>query len=112
VYVQNLLQQLQAQPFPAISLYTYLESMGIEDVEAEIDRIGIQLEDPRFHPDRMTAAVGAMEKLGGQGLSGVDSSGLNGGVAPAPPGGDGAYLDSMAAAGVPGQAALAQQRKV
>lgn len=65
VYVQNHLQQLQGGQFPALSLYTYLEEMGVEDVEAEIDRISEQLMDPRFHPDRMTAAMGALTTLQG-----------------------------------------------
>jgi len=105
VYVQNHLQQLQAQPFPAISLYTYLEEMGVEDVEAEIDRIGLQLEDPRFHPDRMEAAVGAMTQLQGKQMpmSGMDAADA---VAP-PPGEDLAMADSYAAAGSPDQEILA-----
>lgn len=98
VYVQNHLQQLQAQPFPALSLYTYLEEMGREDVEAEIDRIGQQLEDPRFHPDRMTASVNAITALQGQTLPGQDVT--NGpGVGSGPPGADAAYADSLQAAG-------------
>lgn len=101
VYVQNLLQQLQAQPFPAISLYTYLELMGHEDVEAEMDRIGLQLEDPRFHPDRMTAAADAMSTLQGQGTGGGGFAG----DAFAPTGGS-AYGDSLEAAGNPDQNAL------
>ena len=117
VYVQNHLQQLQAQPFPAISLYTYLEQMGFEDVEAEIDRIGIQLEDPRFHPDRMKAAIDGMTALQGQALpgAGVDPnadpglnamSGMMGGMGanpPGVPGADQALTDSMASAGAPDQ---------
>ena len=103
VYVQNHLQQLQAQPFPALSLYTYLEEMGVEDVEAEIDRIGLQLEDPRFHPDRMTAGVDAAVRMQG---AQVPAPGLPSGGAVAPPGADQAMMDSAAAAGVPNQGAL------
>jgi hypothetical protein len=107
VYVQNLLQQLQAQPFPAISLYTYLESMGFEDVEAESDRIGQQLEDPRFHPDRLKAATDAMGAMQGQMLPPP-----GGGAAPGdmPPGGQQAFTDSLAAAGNPDQTMLAQNQ--
>jgi hypothetical protein len=98
VYVQNHLQQLQAQPFPALSLYTYLEEMGREDVEAEIDRIGLQLEDARFHPDRMTAGVDAAVKLQGAEVAGA------GVPAPGePPGAQQAMTDSLAAAGSPAQ---------
>ena len=107
VYVQNLLQQLQAQPFPAISLYTYLELMGIEDVEAEADRIGMQLEDPRFHPDRMTSTVEAMTKMQGSMVPGMEGNTEDPGAVP---GGDAAFTDSMAAAGTPDQAMLAQQQ--
>jgi len=57
-YVQNDLNQLTSDP-PAISLYTSLENRGVEDVEAEIDRIKEQLMDPRMHPDRLEAAMGA-----------------------------------------------------
>lgn len=103
VYVQNHLQQLQAQPFPAISLYTYLEDMGFEDVEAEIDRIGLQLEDARFHPDRMTSAVDAMTQLGGQGLG---DTGLGGPMMGGPPGQQQSEYDSLAAAGAPAQDVL------
>jgi hypothetical protein len=106
VYVQNHLQQLQAQPFPAISLYTYLEEMGVEDVEAEIDRIGLQLEDPRFHPDRMEAAVGAMTQLQGQQMPGMPGQSAVGPFAP-PPGAGVAESDAYAAAGNPEQEALA-----
>ena len=59
VYVQNELAKMQAAPVQAQSVYTTLERLGIEDVEAEIDRIKEQLADPRFHPDRMQAAVDA-----------------------------------------------------
>ncbi|TFH51506.1 MAG: hypothetical protein E4H01_00420 [Lysobacterales bacterium] len=98
VYVQNLLQQLQAQPFPALSLYTYLEDMGREDVEAEIDRIGLQLQDPRFHPDRMEASVNALTKLQGSAVSGVSEGP---GAPPPVPGADQAQAASLAAAGTP-----------
>lgn len=63
VHVQNILQKMQSDP-PALSVYTALEEFGIEDVEAELDRIAMQLEDPRFHPDRLQAAVGAAAQLG------------------------------------------------
>lgn len=105
VYVQNHLQQLQATPFPAISLYTYLEDMNTEDVEAEIDRISLQLEDPRFHPDRMTAATNAMSALSGQAIPGAT------GAPPppaSPPGATAAATSSYQSAGVPAQDALAK----
>lgn len=108
VYVQNHLQQLQAQPFPALSLYTYLEEMGREDVEAEIDRIGQQLEDPRFHPDRMTAAVGALGQLQDASLP-MGSSPADPGMSP--PGQDQAYAGALQSSGVPAQNALINSQK-
>ena len=113
VYVQNHLQQLQAQPFPAISLYTYLEEMGVEDVEAEIDRIGIQLEDPRFHPDRMASAVDAVTQMQGQMLPGTaqPADGFGPGAPMTPPGADQAMTDSLAASGNPDQNLLANTPK-
>lgn len=66
VYVQNMLQQLQSQP-PALSLYSYLESMGVEDVEAEIDRIMQQLQDPRLNPAGLETMVNAVTTLQGSG---------------------------------------------
>jgi len=105
VYVQNMLQQLTSDP-PAISMYTFQENMGREDVEAEIDRIALQLEDPRFHPDRMTSAVGAMTQLQGSMIPGDGSLGPDGGASP---GADMAANDSYAAAGNPDQTLLANQ---
>lgn len=66
VYVQNDLAQLTSDP-PALSLYTSLENRGIEDVEAEIDRILEQQEDPRLNPEGMAAgmdALGAAQTIG------------------------------------------------
>ena len=78
VYVQNIMSQLQSDP-PAISLYTALEELGKEDVEAEIDRILEQLEDPRLHPDRLEAGLDAAGGLGdpalASGLTGAASGG-------------------------------------
>lgn len=106
VYVQNNLQQLQAQPFPAISLYTYLENMNVEDVEAEVDRIGLQLEDPRFHPDRMTAATNAMTSLSGAALPAPGAPIPGAPNIPVPPGTDQAATNSYQGAGVPSQDSL------
>lgn len=75
VYVQNQLQQLTSDP-PAISLYTFQENMGREDVEAEIDRIHEQLMDPRVHPDRLNSAVDAAATIQEAGLPGTDMGGF------------------------------------
>jgi hypothetical protein len=64
VYVQNQLSQLQSQP-PALSLYTFLENMGVEDVEAELDRIAAQLEDVRLNPQGLETLVSAVSGLQG-----------------------------------------------
>ncbi len=76
VYVQNDLAQLTSDP-PAISLYTSLENRNVEDVEAEIDRILEQLEDPRLHPDVMAAGMDAM--AASQGVGTPEAAALAGG---------------------------------
>lgn len=76
IYIQNELAKLQSQP-PAQSLYTTLENLGTEDVEAEIDRIKTQLEDPRLAPDVMAANIDAAAALQGNPLPG-DVGGFDG----------------------------------
>lgn len=82
VYVQNIISQVTSDP-PLLSVYDAAEMLGHEDVEALIDRIARQLEDPRFHPDRLQALTGAMGQL--QQAANVDPaaeaalSGLEGG---------------------------------
>jgi len=95
VYVQNLLSQLTSDP-PAISLYTYLEEMGVEDVEAEIDRIYRQLEDPRLHPERLQAALSAATGLAGLGAPGLGPPLPEEGVGPSD-----VMVDALEAAGSP-----------
>lgn len=99
IYVQNELAKAKgdaSQP-PAQSLYTTLENLGVEDVEAEIDRIKQQLEDPRLHPDRLQAAVKAAQAFqesqlpaGVEGLDPVQA----GGAAPVDPMAAGAALEA------------------
>lgn len=118
VYVQNQLQQLTSDP-PAISLYSYLENMGTEDVEAEIDRIEQQLMDPRLHPDRLNSAVDAAAAISESGIGGdlggfAPDGGLGG-----PPGdlapdtglGNGAFGDQLHKSGNPNADALTQTAK-
>lgn len=62
VFVQNEIAKMTSQP-PVQSVYTTAENLGIEDVEAELDRVKEQLEDPRFHPDRLAGAVDAAGAL-------------------------------------------------
>lgn len=62
VFVQSEISKMTAQP-PVQSVYTTAENLGIEDVEAELDRVKAQLEDPRFHPDRLAGAVDAAAAL-------------------------------------------------
>lgn len=119
VYVQNLLQQLTSDP-PAISLYSYLEEAGREDVEAEIDRIKEQLEDPRIHPEVLQAAVDAAATVQGAGLPGTGLGGFapDGGVG-GPPGdlapdtslGNGAFGEIMNSTALPDANALVQTAK-
>jgi len=67
VYVQSELNKASgdASNPPKQSLYTTLENLGIEDVEAEMDRIARQLEDPRLHPERLQAAIQAATAMQG-----------------------------------------------
>lgn len=102
VYIQNMLSQLTSDP-PALSLYSVLEKLGTEDVEAEIDRILEQLEDPRLHPDRLEAGVNAANQASGPALAGellgVPGSGgppASGGAPPTDSGLDGDTLGASA----------------
>lgn len=83
VYVQNELAKMQSQP-PAQSVYTTLENLGIEDSEMELDRIKEQLEDPRFHPDRLKTAVDAATQLQNSavpsGMEGLDPAMASGNI--------------------------------
>lgn len=106
VYVQNDLSQLTSDP-PAKSLYTSLEDRGIEDVEAEIDRIAAQLEDPRFHPDRLQAGMDAAMQA--QQMGDPAAAAMAGTVPPddsMPPAGGGGLTGAMAATGNPNMQAL------
>lgn len=101
IYVQNMLQQLTSDP-PGISMYTYHEEMGREDVEAEIDRIQQQLEDPRIHPDRMSSAVDAMTALSSSGMPpGMEGLAPDGGLVPDTGAGLGGFTDSLEAGASP-----------
>lgn len=76
IYVQNELAKSKgdaANP-KAQSQYTTMENLGIEDVEAEIDRIKAEYEDPRLHPERLTAATDAAVAMQGM----VPGSGMEG----------------------------------
>jgi hypothetical protein len=111
VYIQNNLQQLTSDP-PAMSLYTYLERSGTEDVEAEIDRIQQQLEDPRLHPDRLQSAVDAATSIQGAGLPpGMEGLAPDAGVAPDTGGGMDAFASSLEASASPHRDALVQTAK-
>lgn len=96
IYVQNELAKSSgdASNPPKQSLYTTLENLGVEDVEAEIDRISRQLEDPRLHPERLTAAIGAAQAMQ-QGQIPAPMAGLDPAVASANTGmGDAAALEA------------------
>lgn len=76
VHVQTTLSRLTSDP-PAISLYSALEDLGVEDVEEEIDRILEQREDPRLSAD--TVAAGAASAMG------IGDPAMAGAIAGAPP---------------------------
>lgn len=99
VYVQNIQSQVTSQP-PTLSVYTALEELGREDVEAELDRILEQLEDPRLHPERLAAGLDAAGGLGDPALA----SGLTGAAS-----GGGSNFDpeALEAAGNPNRDVLA-----
>jgi hypothetical protein len=105
VYIQNILSLLTSDP-PAISLYTALEMFGKEDVEAEIDRIEQQLQDPRMHPDRLAAGQEAANAAGNGALAG-QLLGAGGGPPPAAPPPDAAASpEALEATGNPNRDAL------
>lgn len=104
VYIQNIVTQLTSDP-PTISLYTALELLGHEDVEAEIDRIQQQLEDPRMHPDRLEAGLNAANMAGNPALAGQLLGGGPPGLGPS--GQSAAMTDSLEASGNPNRNTLA-----
>lgn len=112
VYIQNQLQQLTSDP-PAMSLYTYLELVGREDVEAEIDRIQQQLEDPRLHPDRLAAAISAASSIGGAGglPPGMEGFAPDAGVLPETGLGGAAFAESLEQGASPYRDALVESAK-
>lgn len=81
LYVQTELTKMKADGNnpPAQSQYTTMENLGIEDVERERDRIQAELEDPRMHPERLTAAMDAAQIMSG-GMAATDpmAQGLDG----------------------------------
>jgi len=104
VFIQNIVTQLTSDP-PAISLYTALELLGHEDVEAEIDRIEQQLQDPRMHPDRLQAGQDAALAAGNGALAGRLMGGGAGG--PLPPDNQTQMTGALEASGNPNKNALA-----
>jgi hypothetical protein len=102
VYVQNILSQLTSDP-PAVSLYTALELLGHEDVEAEIDRILEQKEDPRLSADTVATNVSTAQAAGPGGVP----AGLLGAGGGGPPEGEQAFSgDVLQSAGSPQTEAL------
>lgn len=77
VYVQNELSKSRGDGTnPKVqSQYTTMENLGIEDVEAERDRIKAEYEDPRLHPERLKAATDAavamQQMVPGSGMQGL-----------------------------------------
>lgn len=104
-YRQTLLSELTSDP-PGMSLYTYLEARGTEDVEAEVDRIEQQLEDPRLHPDRLNSAIEAATSLQGAQLDPqLDGLAPDAGV---PPAVDPALTQALGAGGSPARDAVSR----
>ncbi len=99
VFIQNVLSQMTSDP-PAMSVYSALEALGREDVEAEIDRIEQQLQDPRMHPDRLAAGQEAAKAAGNGALAGT----LTGAQGSPPAGGN--LAGALEATGNPNRDAL------
>lgn len=102
VHITSVIQRLTSDP-PAISLYSALEELGVEDVEEEIDRILEQREDPRLSAD--VVAKGASTAMG------IGDPALAGSIAGAPPPPNGAAPvpggpEALMAAGNPNLEAL------
>lgn len=104
VFVQNELAKANADP-PKQSIYTTLENLGVEDVEAEIDRIREQLEDPRLHPERLESAISAAQAFTGSPVEG-DMAGFDG-LGPDP-----MLAPSLMAAGNPNASPLSSPNPV
>jgi hypothetical protein len=62
IYVQNIIAQLTSKP-RLLNAYDALELLGYEDVEAMIDRLKAELEDPRFNPEGIKTAIDAAASL-------------------------------------------------
>lgn len=62
VYVQNIIAQLTSKP-RLLNVYDAMELLGYEDVEAMIDRLKAELEDPRFNPEGLKTAIDAASAL-------------------------------------------------
>lgn len=103
-FVQMELSKLQSQP-QAQSIYDTLENLGVEDVEAYIDRIRAEREDPRIHPEILEQTMNSIATLGGQmmppemgGAGEALMAGEEGGLDEA------AYNEGMIASGMPAPA--------
>jgi hypothetical protein len=100
VWIQGILSQVTSQP-PLLPVYDAVELLGHEDAEALLDRIGEQLEDPRFHPDRMEGAINAASAL-----QGLELPGDLGGLDPTAPAEPGLMNEAAEASGSPYRSAL------
>ena len=62
MFVQNIIAQVTSQP-PLLPVYDATEMLGHDDVEALRDRLEAELEDPRYHPERLESAIGAIGNM-------------------------------------------------
>lgn len=62
VYIQTQLSLLMSDP-QAISLYDFLENIGVEDVEAWIDRLRAEMEDFRIHPEVLQQTLESLTSM-------------------------------------------------
>ena len=110
LFIQSLLSQVTSQP-PTMSIYDFLEETGRSDVEARLDRIKEEREDPRIHPEVLKTAIDAATAFSGAGGISPEIAGLDGvsGASGGGPGGApsaGTLGGAAVGAGNPNSAAL------
>jgi hypothetical protein len=77
VYVQTQLSMVTSDP-QTMSVYDFEEAVGVEDVEAWIDRIRAEKEDFRLHPEVLEATLNSLGAM--TGMASPDAAGVGAGV--------------------------------
>jgi len=71
VYVQTALSQVTSDP-QVMSVYDYLEAIGVDDVEAWVDRLRAEKEDFRLHPEVLEQALSSISAMSGMASPAAD----------------------------------------